>query len=428
MFRHILGTTLTRIINALLAMVILLITTRNLGREGLGTIALIVLGITLILLINNYVGGGVLVFLASRYDWRRLLWPSYLWAVIVSGAGAGLLRLFGMVPPEYTLDIMVLSLLQSFMTINLYLLLGREKIRQFNTISVIQMFLTTAALVLLFYAFRLKDIRTYVYALYTGYLAGFIISLMAMIPLIRQTYRREHPPVLREMLRLGKFIQTANVLQLLNYRLSFYLIEFYINRAALGLFNVGVQVSEGVWLIGKSVATVQYARISNSDDRDYARRITLMLFKFTLVLSLLVLIVLVCLPESVYGWVLGQEFAEARSVILSLASGILATALSLMFSHYFSGTGQPVHNMVGSAMGVVVTLVSGLIFIPRYGIIAAGLTASVSYLVNMVYLMTVFTIKSGVSVRDFMIRKADLRYLMSEIRKKDLAEEKPDRR
>lgn len=427
MFRHILGTTLTRMINALLALVILLINTRNLGREGLGTVALIVLGITLILLINNYVGGGVLVFLASRYDWRRLLWPSYLWAVIVSGAGAGLLRLLGMIPAEYMFDIMVLSLLQSFMTINLYLLLGREKIRQFNSISVIQMFLTTVVLVLLFYTFSLKDVTAYVYALYAGYLAGFIISLMAMVPLIRSGYRKERRPVLREMLRLGKFIQTANVLQLLNYRLSFYLIEFYINRAALGLFNVGVQVSEGVWLIGKSVATVQYARISNSDDRDYARRITLMLFKFTLALSLLILIILVCLPESVYGWVLGQEFAEARSVILSLAAGILATALSLMFSHYFSGTGQPVHNMVGSALGVVVTLVLGLIFIPRYGIIAAGLTASASYLVNMVYLMTVFSVKSRVSIRDFIIRKADFRYFVNEIRKKELFEEQRDK-
>jgi O-antigen/teichoic acid export membrane protein len=416
MFRHIIGTTITRLINAFLALGILWITTHNLGKEGLGTIGLIVLGIALILLVSNYVGGGALVFLSSRYDWRQLLGPAYLWASLVSMAGVVLLNLFHLIPREYTWHIMLLSLLQSWMTINLNLLIGKEKIGLFNSISVLQMLLTTVALVILIYIDHLYDVKAYVYALYAGYIAGFALSLIAILPLIRLTGQHEHQPVIRQIVRYGKYIQTANVLQMLNYRLSFYLIEFFTGRAALGIYNVGVQISEGVWLIGKSVATVQYARISNISDQEYAKRITLLLFKFTFVLSLLVIIVLVLLPESVYGWIFGYDFVHVKKVILSLAAGILATSVSLMFSHYFSGMGMPRHNMIGSAIGLILTLVLGLIFIPKYGIVAAGLTASASYLANMMYLLTIFIYKARPDFQDFVIQRDDFRLLLHEIK------------
>ncbi|MDD5695377.1 MAG: hypothetical protein PHD61_08745, partial [Bacteroidales bacterium] len=299
MFRHIIGTTFTRLFNALMALAILWINTHNMGKEGLGTIGLIVLGITLILLVSNYIGGGALVFLSSRHDWRQLLIPSYIWATMVSVAGAALLKLLHLIPGEYTLDILLLSLLQSFMTINLSLLVGREKISLFNGISVMQMLITTAALVILVYTLKIYDVKAYVYAMYAGYLAGCLASLAAVLFLLRSVRQPSRQPVVRQIIRYGKFIQTANVLQFLNYRLSFYLIESFTGRAALGVYYVGVQLSEGVLLVGKSVATVHYARISNTTDQDYAKRLTLLLFKFTLIVSLIITVILVVLPESV---------------------------------------------------------------------------------------------------------------------------------
>ncbi len=417
MFRHIIGTTFTRLFNALMSLAILWITTHNLGKEGLGTIGLIVLGITLILLVSNYIGGGALVFLSSRHDWRRLMIPSYVWACIVSVAGVFLLRIFKLIPVEFTRDIILLSIVQSFMTINLSLLIGKEKVGLFNGISALQMLITAVVLFFLIYSMELYDVKAYVYALYAGFLAGWILSQTAVFSMMRSTRQPGRQPVLRQIIRYGKFIQTANVLQFLNYRLSFYLIEFFIGRAALGVFYVGVQLSEGVWLVGKSVATVQYARISNTSDQDYAKRITLLLFKFTILISFLITVLLVILPESVYAWIFGDDFAQVRWVILSLATGILATAAALTFSHYFSGIGLPVHNMIGSAIGLVLTLVLGLIFIPKFGIIAAGITASVSYLANMIYLISVFIYRTRPSAMDFMIQKEDFSLLIQEWKK-----------
>jgi O-antigen/teichoic acid export membrane protein len=417
MFRNILSTAASRIFNAILSLVILVINTNNLGQVGLGTIGLVVLGITVLLMISNFIGGGALVYLVPRHDLYKLFVPSYIWAIITSVLGAIILQIFNLIPAEYTWYILAMSLFQSFATVNLTILIGKEKIRLYNILTVIQQIVTTLVLILLIYVWHCVEVIAYVYALFSGYVVVFLLSLAAIRKYITITNLSGVRFVISEIFKYGKFVQIANILQLLNYRLSYYIIEFFSGRAALGLYNVGVQISEGVWLIGKSVATVQYARISNVNDMVYARNVTLRLLKFTFVLTAVVLAILLVLPERLYGAIFGQEFENIRLIMLTLAVGILATAVAMLMSHFFAGTGKPQHNMIGSAIGLVFTLVLGLIFIPRYGLIAAGLTASISYIMSMIYLLIVFIRMSGAGIKDFLISRDDYLFVKTEVKK-----------
>lgn len=416
MFKNIIGTATARVVNAFITLAVLLVNTNNLGKEGLGTIGLIVLGITIILLINNYIGGGALVYLVPRQHTGKLLIPSYFWSILISVSAGVLLGLLKLVPDGYVLHVIILSLFFSLSTANLNILIGKEKITLFNTISVFQLFTTLLVLCFLIYVREYHDVMAYVYALYAGYSISFIFSLIAISRYIRFPGRLEIVSVVKEILKYGKFIQTANVLQLLNYRLSYYIIEFFMGRASLGLYNVGVQLSEGVWLIGKSVAMVQYARISNMDDRNKAVQLTLRLLKFTFLLTVIVLGALIAIPETTYVFIFGDDFAGIKLVIISLAIGILSTAVSMMFSHYFTGIGKPKYNMIGSLLGLVFTLVLGLIFIPKFGLVAAGLTASASYFVNLSYLFIVFKKLTKIRTSSLLIEKEDFKYIIRELR------------
>jgi len=415
MFKSILGTALTRFLNAIFTLLILVVNANSFGKEGMGTIGLLVLGITLILLLSNYIGGGALVYLSPRIDIFKLFFPSYVWAGISSVLGAILLSFFHLIPVEYTFDVLFLALLQAFISTNQNILLGKQKILWFNMVTIVQVGLTLSALLVFIYVVDIKDVTAYIYALYLAYLAAFLLSLSLIYKYIHFSDITEIGPVLSKIFRYGKFIQTANVLQLLNYRLSFYIIEFFIGRAALGLYNTATQLSEGVWLIGKSVAMIQYSSISNSDDKDYARRLSLRLLKFTFVFTLLILFVLLIIPSDWYSLVFSADFRQLKMIMLTLALGIMATACSMMFSHYFSGTGRPGFNMIGSGIGLVFTLVLGLVFIPVFGIVAAGLTASVAYLMNMAYLLYMFCKVTGSGVKDFLINKEDVMYFRKEV-------------
>lgn len=57
MIRKILGTITTRAVTAALTLVIVLVNSYVLGAEKVGTISLILLAVTLIQLLNNFVGG-----------------------------------------------------------------------------------------------------------------------------------------------------------------------------------------------------------------------------------------------------------------------------------------------------------------------------------------------------------------------------------
>jgi len=206
-------------------------------------------------------------------------------------------------------------------------------------------------------------------------------------------------------------------MQLFNYRLSYYIIEKYFDRATLGVFSIGVQISESVWIISKSIAMVQYARIANSTDEAYAHRLTSDFIKITGLITVAILAVLLVLPAQFFVLIFKAGFSNVTEVILSLSPGILAVALSLMLSHYFSGSGKPWHNTISSGIGLVFTVGLGFTLIPVYGISGAGLTASAAYMAGMLYQLFIFIRRSPNGWRCLQLKQSDFAGLLTELRK-----------
>jgi O-antigen/teichoic acid export membrane protein len=417
MFKNILGTAFFRVMNAVITLLILIVNTNAFGREGMGTIGLLVLGISIILLLSNYLGGSVLVYLTPRYETINLFFPSYIWGLMSAFFGSSILNFFHLIPEGAWVHVMILATMQSFIATNQSLLLGKEKILLLNLAMFSQAFVTLIVLVIYIYFLGSSDIKVFFIALYFAYSITFLFSLSGIFPYLRFSELKPWKAIVVQILKYGKFIQTANVLQLLNYRVSFYIIEFFTGRAALGVFTAATQLSEGVWLVGKSVAMIQYSSISNSDNREYARIITLRLFKFTVSITALVLAVLLIVPDTLYSFLFSADFGKIKMVIFTLVIGVLSTAGSMIFSHYFSGIGKPRYNMLGSGIGLVITLVSGLILIPLFGLLAAGVTTSAAHLANLIYLVYHFAKMSGTSSKAFLISKEDLDYFRAEVLK-----------
>jgi len=407
MLKLILGTAGARIINAIISFVVIVLNARMLGSEGVGTISLVILGITIILLVSNFAGGGALIYLVPRTDLFKLFVPSYLWAVFASVAGAFTLSFFQLIPTGFTIHVMLLSLTQSLTSVHLNILLGKEKIRLFNLISVLQVSLLLVALAWLFFYLKKIEVTSFIYALYFSYLLAFLLSLLSIRKFLKIGAFSDFKGAILQMFRYGSFVQMANVLQLLNYRLGYYIIERFIGKASLGVFSTGTQISEGLWLVGKSVATVQYAKISNSHDPDFARQITLQFVKIVFVITVLMLAVLLAIPDSFFVFVFEKDFTGLNRVILSLSGGILFMAISTIFSHFFSGTGRHHHNTIASGIGVLLTIIFGFTLIPVYGITGAGLTATISYFSSLVYQIIVFKRLTGTTLSDLLINRSD---------------------
>lgn len=416
MIKKILGTAIVRFFNAGIAFLIVIINSQYLGAENLGTISLIILGITIILQLNNFIGGGALIYLIPRLDNFKLFLTSYLWAFFSTMIGTYILFVFQLIPIEYTYHIMFLSLLLSLLSINFNVLLGKENIKQYNIISFIQFFLIIISLSFFIFILRKHEVISYVYALYIAYFISYIISIISIRNYIKFSNINNLYQIFKQILKYGYIIQIANIVQLLNYRLSYYIIELFLGRKPLGIYTVGVQLSEGMWLISKSVSLVQYTRVSNAKDPEYSKMLTLNLLKFTFILTAFITTIVLLLPKEVFMFVFGNEFEQVGMLILSLSIGIVSLSTAMIFSAFFTGIGKPKINMIGSIIGLVFTLVLGLLLIPEYGLIGAGITASVAYFFTAFYQFIIFIIYSKIRLKEFMIRIQDFKFLIREIK------------
>jgi len=416
LLKKIAGTVIAKSLNALLGFAVVIIAARIFGAEGYGTIVLVVLGITFIQLVNSFIGGPALVYLVPRHNVFNLFVLSYVWALVVAVIGSNVLAFTERIPPEYRHETIMLSLLSNWISVNMMILIGKQKIGFYNAISVVQTALIFISILIFTFLLKKDHVDYYIFALFISYALTFLVSLKAIRRYIVFTNLKHIGRPVKPIFHYGGLMQLASIIQFFNYRLSYYLLQSYFDKAEVGKFAVGVQLAEGMWLISKSVALVQYSRISNEKGNEaYAKQVSLLFLKFTLLITFLMLLVLISLPNSLFVFVFKAEFTHIKPVILALSPGILALSASHIFSHYFSGTGRPQHNTKSSALGFVLVLIAGLILVPGIGLIGAAVATSLSYLAIFTYQLYWFMKISNTGFKEMHICRSDILQIKSEL-------------
>ncbi|HMQ75755.1 MAG TPA: polysaccharide biosynthesis C-terminal domain-containing protein [Flavobacteriales bacterium] len=408
MIRPAIGSVIARAWTTLANLLVIMVAGHLLGAEGLGAISLVVLAITLIQLLNNVVGGGALVHLVPRAPLPSLLRPAYGWAVLTALVAFAVLQLLPLVPDGLSGHVVMLALMQSFYTIHLNVLLGRQRIAAYNRITALHGLVLLVVFAALVRMPGGASVLSYVQASYAAFATTLGLSAWALVQRAPGPAMPSVDGLLRRMVTQGLHVQGANAMQLLNYRFAYYLIEHFQGLAALGVYSVATQLAEGAWLVPRSLGMVLYSAVSNERAPDRQRALTLTVFKASVAAATGALLVALLLPDAVYALLFGAEVHGVRPLLACLAPGIVAMAASQAYSHYFSGVGRNVHNAVGSGLGLVVTIGAGLVLVPTWGTAGAALTASLAYAVNAAYQSWRFIGLTGASARDHWPGRADL--------------------
>ncbi len=407
MLKHATGTVLARLFITGMNLLVMMLAGHALGAEGLGTIGLIVLGITLVMLPANLIGGGAMVYLVPRVPLGRLLPPAYVCAMVSAAGSYLVLRKVPLVPDGFEGHVCALACIQAVYSAHFGVLLGRERIAAHNAINAIHSVVLLSAFALLLRFRNGSDALAYVYACYAAFTLSAVLSSAAMgrsVP-VKLTNRHD---VARMLLRQGFWVQGANGLQLMNYRLAYWIVEHTLGRAALGMYSVGTQLAESAWIAPRSLGMVLVSRVSNLEEVARQRDLTLLTAKAAVGVALGVILVLAMLPDTVFGIIFGKGITGLRPIVLLLAPGILSMSASQAFSHYFSGKGQNRHNLVGSGLGMFITAGLGWWAIQHWGLKGAALTASLAYTTSLLYQWAVFSRRHAVSWHALRPTRADM--------------------
>jgi O-antigen/teichoic acid export membrane protein len=294
---------------------------------------------------------------------------------------------------EYIFVSIAIGVFAALSEVNQFILLGKQEIKKANNIKLIYP-LVSLGYIFVLNLFSLFDSVT---DCVIGMAVAYLLSTIVGIYYLKDDYKTLNTENTREKLALSKLLfklgatkQAGSIAQSMNYRLSFYIIGFYCGESLVGIYSNGISISEAIMLFGTSLALVQYSHLSNNENKTQSKRLTWKMSLINGLFTLLAVLFFALIPTDVYCFVFGEQFGEVRDVIRMLGFGIVLLSTASNFTQYLYARGNFKTTTIASFVGLAATLILGFTLIPRYGIMGAAITASLSYTISFAIEFIVF--------------------------------------
>lgn len=199
-----------------------------------------------------------------------------------------------------------------------------------------------------------------------------------------------------------RFVATiglTNVVSLLNYRASLFLVERFHGLGTVGTYSVAVTVAELLWVLSSSVTVSVYGRIGHPD-RQVAAGMTVRAVRINVVATLLAAPLLLAGAWWALPVVMGPAYEASLVPLACLLPGVAAyAAASSLSAFYTNHLGRP--QLAGAIAGLSLTISFGLgwLLVPPLGAAGAAVSSTLGYLIAIVAAYGVFLKHAGLPVR-----------------------------
>jgi O-antigen/teichoic acid export membrane protein len=417
MLKHITGTFFTRIVVSLANFAIIIITARLMGAEARGNISLAMLAIAIAGLINEVIGGPAVVFLIPRYNNRIIIKYAYLWGLLTSLSCSSITAFLGLYEMSLFPFVCVGSLLLCTGSIHLFVLLGHQQIKAFNQIAVLQ----SVLLFIVFVSFmggQKLHIEFYFYALIVAYATAFLYGRIKINKLISFADKTSTNIGFSKLFQNGIYTQLASIFHLLSSRISFYFSEYFLSLAFVGVLSTAVSVTEAAMLFSSSVALITVGKVANETNQAKATASVINLIKLSVMISVCLLCMLCLLPGSVLMLIFGKEFFQLKVIILTMIPGALASSISQVISHYYTGVGRFKVNTTAGIISLGCSLAAATIYLFSKSVLLPGLIISVSAIAAMIYFVGLFLKEQQLKITDIIPGPTDMIALLHKFNSK----------
>jgi O-antigen/teichoic acid export membrane protein len=408
MLKNISSTLITKLITAVLSFIVVVITTHAFGASGRGIIGILNVTIYFTVLVSGLIGGNNLVYLSPRRSIFNLFFASYIFSLIICVLSSIFVILIGFLPSIYFYNVLILSIITCFWTINSYILIGKKLIKENNNVYLLSSFINIVVIIVLFKILHIQNIASYIYSMY--FYNGIIFLFSLIIVLKEIDFRNEKFAFnsIYESFKFGLYAQFSMLLQYFTYRSGYFFLNLTKGLEQVGIFSTAFQIVDSVWIISKSIALVQYSEVSNSKNTDDSIIQTLYLAKIGFIVTAIVFIPMLIAPKALYSFVFGSDFGNIKTILLIFTFGAIVFGYSTVICHYFSGIGKYYYNTILSAIGLVLVIIPSVIFYKFYDMFVASLITSSSLFLYSILVTVVFIKIAKIKITDVFITKNDI--------------------
>lgn len=378
-----------RLVSAVFNFLIVVVLSKYFGATIKGEATLLLTNISFFVLFSGVIGGNSLFVLHSDFSPRLLLLGSFFWAVIVSGIGFVLIVLSGAFTLEICIHTAILSILFSFLQVTLNFLLAQKKYKAYNLLTVFPVGVTFLMLILGSYFFEDRLIATYITALYIAYFIALIIAFFVLDkPYFYQNNSIANTANFRHVFMQGIAFQFTDILLLLNFRLYFYLLNFFQSTSDLGRYSTGISILEIAWLLSRSFFTFTLSE-NSSNIHLYHKKIRKYL-PLAIVASLLYICVLYLIPKSVYAAIFGEGFREVVYMVKWSVPGVIIFNVFICLQAYFLQ--QKTYSKIWLALllGIITQILVCTQLIHHYYYSGASAAASAGFIIATIVISYYF--------------------------------------
>ena len=261
------------------------------------------------------------------------------------------------------------------------ILTGLERFRLRAGLSLVSQIVEFIAIVILVALFgRSAEVAV------LGVLSGLIIGTAITVAFLRQPLRGmwkfgRARKKLGSALSLGLRGQLGDLATFFNYRLDVFVVNLFLGPAQVGLYTLGVVVSESIWQIPQAAAVVLFPRTARTLDLG-ATEFTCLVLRQVLLLALLLGIAMAVSSPILIPMLFGARFSPAVAVIWWILPGTIALSLGKVMSADLAARGKPEYSSIFAFISLLATITLDFALIPRMGIQGAALASSVAYFVD----------------------------------------------
>lgn len=315
--------------------------------------------------------------------------------------------------PNVPIDLIYLSILSIppllFFTVLPSLFQATQKFNIFNVLCVVQplVMLLVIALLVIFSS----DIYMVLYAYTVANYIGFLFLIFCVFKYIKiEIY------AVKEFLKkIGVYsLQShlSNIVTLLNYRSTLFLLGYFTSPYFVGIYTVGLQLVEKLWLPSQAVSTILLPKLSHqlNDEKDGSTALlTLNVARLTLIFTTLISLFFVILLPFFVEILFGVKYISSVSIALLLLPGILAWTPSRILANDLAARGFANINLNNAILVLTINIVLSVILIAKFGFKGAAIATSVAYISDLLLRAYAFNRLTNESVfYNLLPRKSDL--------------------
>jgi O-antigen/teichoic acid export membrane protein len=219
---------------------------------------------------------------------------------------------------------------------------------------------------------------------------------------------------LRRAAAFGAKTHAANALQLLNYRLDFFVLNAAGAQAAVGRYSVAVSVTSLCWILPRALSSVVFPRVSalttsGEDSHAYREIVETKSLRHGTLLAFAsaggVAIVLVALVPPVFG----AEFRSAVWLGLILLPGVTLLGIASVLMASVVGRGRPEYALYVALASTPVTIGLYAALIPPLEATGAAVASCLSYALSFVLALVAYRRATGRRIgREMLPTRAEL--------------------